>query len=225
MKEKDYEIIKDYMQKCMKDTVHDRLHVSRVINYAVEIAEKTPAADYDIVLVAATLHDIGRINEKRNSALCHAEIGSQKAFDFLITKGYPEQFARHVGDCILTHRYKKGLTPQSIEAKIVFDADKLDLIGAVGCARAILFGGQIDEPLYCVGDDGLPTKGTLDEAPSLFREYHRKLCGLSDKLFTSVAADLANSQQIIMNQYFENLVKEITENYRRGLEILKNRWD
>lgn len=225
MKKQDYEDIKKYMQECMKDTVHDRLHVSRVIHYAVEVAEKTPAANYDIVLAAAALHDIGRIDEQHNPALCHAETGSQKAFDFLMAKGYSEQFAGHVGDCILTHRYKKGRVPQSIEAEIVFDADKLDLIGAVGCARAILFGGQIDEPLYNVGEDGLPTKGAPEEEPSLCREYHRKLCDLSKKLYTPAAMEIAGVQQSAMNQYFESLIKEVDENYKKGMEILEKRLD
>lgn len=225
MKKQEYKIIENYMKECMNDTVHDKLHVFRVVSYAAQIAEKTTEAHYDIVIIAAMLHDIGRIDEQRNPNLCHAEVGSQKAYDFLLKQGYSEQVAKHVYECILTHRHKKGLIPQSIEAKIVFDADKLDLIGAVGCARAILFGGQIDEPLYCIGKDGLPTKGTPDEEPSLFREYHRKLCNLSEKLYTIAAKELAISQQDVMNQYFESLISEVNNNYQKSTEIMEKHWD
>ena len=224
MKLSDYNLIRDYMQECMKDTVHDQLHVSRVIHYAVRIANKIPEADYDVVIVAATLHDIGRVEEQNDPLLCHAEIGAKKAYEFLINNGYTEKFASHVSDCIHTHRYKKGLIPQNIEAKIVFDADKLDLIGAVGSARAILFGGQIDEPFYCIGENQLPTEGTPEESPSLFREYHRKLRYLSEKLYTSAAQEIAKKQQSIMNQFFEDMIQEVENNYQTGMSIMEQLW-
>lgn len=222
MKKCRYKDLESYMQKCMKDTVHDRLHVCRVVNYAAQIAEKTGDADFDVVIAAALLHDIGRMEEQRDKNICHAEVGSKKAKEYLLSNGYSENFALHVSQCILSHRHKKGILPESIEARIVYDADKLDLIGNVGVARAILFGGQIQEPLYLVDEQGLPASGYPGEAPSLFREYHRKLCTLSDKLYTDAAKQIAFTQQESMNLYFETLIREVNNNYLAGKQILES---
>lgn len=215
-----YKEIEDYMLECMKDIVHDRLHVRRVVNYAVQIAEKTAGADFDIVVAAALLHDIGRPEQQQDKHVCHAQAGSKKAKAFLVSRGYGEIFSEHVSQCILSHRHKKGIAPESMEAKIVYDADKLDLIGSVGAARAILFGGQIGEPLYLLDGNGVPTNGAPDEQPSLFREYHRKLCCLSDKLYTDAAKRIASGQQKTMNFYFEALIQEVHRNYSSGRQIL-----
>ena len=220
MRKSQYKEIESYMLECMNDTVHDRLHVYRVVNYAAQLADQTDGVDFDVVIAAALLHDIGRAEEQRDKNVCHAVVGSAKAKQYLLSKGYPETFAEHVSQCILTHRHKKGRVPQSTEARIVYDADKLDLIGNVGVARAILFGGQIGEPFYLVDESGLPTEGLPDEGPSLFREYHRKLCRLSDKLYTAAAKDIARAQQEAMNRYFEALIREVGENYSSGQTVL-----
>ncbi|MCY6485514.1 HD domain-containing protein [Clostridium aestuarii] len=220
MKREEFQRIESFMLKNMNDTVHDCLHVYRVLNYAIQIADTIEKIDTEVVIISALLHDIGRVDEIRNPSLCHAKIGSKKAKEFLINNGYSEGKANHVADCILTHRYKKNLKPQTMEAKIIFDADKLDLTGTVGTARAILFGGQIEEPLYLVGDDRLPTKGLPSEEASLFREYNRKLNKLFLKLNTEKAKEIGIEQQKTMDSYFMNLFKEVNRNYSNGKKLM-----
>lgn len=220
MKKIQYFEIETFMKSCMQDSVHDTLHVYRVLNYALQIAYSTENVNIDVVIAAALLHDIGRVDEIKNNSLCHAKIGSKKAYLFLLEENFGEDFSRSVSNCILAHRHKSVATPLTIEEKIIFDADKLDLIGNVGVARAVLFGGQINEPLYLVDENGMPTKGLANEPASLFREYHRKLCCLSDKLYTTQAQKIAHDQQKTMNEYFEQLISEINQNYRIGRDIL-----
>ncbi|MEG0687925.1 MAG: HD domain-containing protein [Hungatella sp.] len=209
-----------FMLECMDDSVHDPLHSYRVLNYALQIAI-TEDCDMDVVITSALLHDIGRAAEKKNPALCHAEVGSEMARTFLDIHGYSREKADHIADCILTHRFRKNRKPQTIEAKILFDADKLDLTGAAGTARAILFGGQIEEPLYILGEDLLPTVGLATDAPSLFREYHRKLQVLCGKFYTARATEIGLEQQKTMDAYFERLFFEVNQNHRVGKEILE----
>lgn len=216
----EYALAEKFMLQCMQDMVHDKLHCYRVLNYAVRIAREIPKADGDVVIMAALLHDIGRMDELRDKNICHAQSGSQKAFHYLAENNYPHQFCKAVSDCILTHRHKSESAPQTIEQKIIFDADKLDLIGNVGVARAILFGGQIEEPLYLMDENGFPTTGAPEEGASLFREYNRKLCKLSEKLYTKPAKEIALAQQKTMNCYFEGLISEVNTNHRLGQEIL-----
>jgi len=220
IKKQQYADLEQFMIFCMKDSVHDKLHVYRVVNYAAQIADETVNADFDVVITAALLHDIGRADEFENHSMCHAETGSKKAREFLLSSGYSLSFSQKVEQCILSHRHTKGAFPESPEAKILYDADKLDLIGCVGTARAILFGGQIDEPLYALDANGQPTYGYPQEGPSLFREYHRKLQNLSSMLYTDAGIRIAISQQQMMNQYFERLIDEVSQNHSNGNRII-----
>lgn len=217
-----YRKVEQYMRDCMNDSVHDTLHIYRVLNYALQIIHGSPEldADAEIVILAALLHDIGRDSERQNANVCHADSGGNMAYGFLISIGYSSKRATHVASCIRTHRYNIANPPGSVEAKILFDADKLDLTGAVGTARAILFGGQIEEPLYLIGADGKPTKGKPDESPSLFREYNRKLSALYSKFHTQAAKEIAARHQRSMDSFFKNLMIEVKTNHEEGNAIL-----
>ena len=223
IKKQEYLDLEKFMIFCMKDSVHDKLHVYRVVNYAAQIADATEGADFDVAITAALLHDIGRADEYENPGKNHAETGSKKAREFLLSSGYSLLFSEKVEYCILSHRHKKGALPESLEAKILYDADKLDLIGCVGTARAILFGGQIDEPLYVMDAKGQPTYGSPEETPSLFREYHRKLQNLSSTLYTEAGIRIAITQQQMMNQYFERLIDEVNQNHSNGNRIINRK--
>ena len=72
---------------------------------------------------------------------------------YLLENGFSEAFADAVRSCILTHRFRVARPPQSIEAKILFDADKLDVTGALGIARTLLYKGTVTEPLYLLDEN------------------------------------------------------------------------
>ena len=127
--------IEKYMCSCMSDAAHDKQHVYRVLYNAVEIAKTERGVNYDVLIAACLLHDIGRKEQFEDSSKDHAEVGAQKARAFLIERGADEATATAVADCIKTHRFRKDRAPQSVEAKILFDADKLDVTGAMGIAR------------------------------------------------------------------------------------------
>ena len=178
--EKDrYYAVEQYMKDCMSDSAHDREHVYRVLNNALRIAEGEQNVDYDILICACLLHDIGRREQLEDSALCHAAVGSQKAYHFLTENGFSEEFAQQVSDGIRTHRFRKNDPPRTLEAKILFDADKLDVVGAIGIARTLAYQGTIAAPMYSRTADGTISNGEGDTVPSFFREYKFKL----EKLF------------------------------------------
>lgn len=141
MKEETYSLLENYMLSCIEDSAHDKEHVYRVLYYALEIASEEQNVDNDVLIAACLLHDIGRKEQFANPSLCHADIGGQKAYAFLIEHGFHTDFAEKVKHCIQTHRFRKNNTPQSTEAKILFDADKLDTTGAIGIARTLLYKG------------------------------------------------------------------------------------
>ena len=216
-----YSTLEAYMIASMDDSAHDKEHVYRVLYNALEIAKAEPEVDYDILIAACLLHDIGRKDQVADPSLCHAEVGSEKAYRFLLEQGLPEDFASHVRHCILTHRFRKNLPPQTIEAKILFDADKLDVTGAIGIARTLLYRGTVLEPLYRLLPDGTISDGTHDIGHSFFREYKFKLEKLYDRFLTEKGAELAKERQAIAAAYYESLYKEVNEGYTAGREALQ----
>ena len=215
-----YTAIERYMHGIMDDSAHDCQHVYRVLYNALEIAKAEPAVDYDILISACLLHDIGRPDQVADPSLCHAEVGSEKAYRFLLGLGMTEAFASQVRHCILTHRFRKNLLPQTIEARILFDADKLDVTGAIGIARTLLFKGTVTKPLYRLLPDGTISDGTHDIGHSFFREYKFKLEKLYDRFLTQKGAELAKERQAIAKAYYESLYREVNEGYTAGQEAL-----
>ena len=217
-----YNAIESHMLGIMDDSAHDCQHVYRVLYNALEIAKAEPEVDYDILIAACLLHDIGRPDQVADPSLCHAEVGSEKAYCFLLELGMTDAFASHVRHCILTHRFRKNLPPQTMEAKILFDADKLDVTGAIGIARTLLYRGTVLEPLYRLLPDGTISDGTHDIGHSFFREYKFKLEKLYDRFLTKKGAELAKARQAIAKAYYESLYREVNEGYTAGAEALQS---
>ncbi len=118
----------------------------RVLYGALEIAEAETEShgDYDVLIASCLLHDIGRKEQFENPALCHAAVGGGKAYDFLLRHSFPAEYAEKVRHCIRTHWHRKNEQPESLEAKILFDADKLDVSGAMGIARTLIYKGTAE---------------------------------------------------------------------------------
>ena len=134
-----YQRIENYMLSIMADSAHDAEHIYRVLSNALVIAMEETHVDYDVLICACLLHDIGRPDQLRDPSVCHAVVGSEKAYRFLTDNGFDTELAAAVRNCIRTHRFRKNDQPESLEAKILFDADKLDVVGAIGIARTLVY--------------------------------------------------------------------------------------
>lgn len=218
---KDYDKIEKYMLECMRDSAHDREHIYRVLYTALDIAQSEPSANLEILTAACLLHDIGRPEQFANPKLCHAEVGSIKAYDFLIGIGWTEERAAHVRDCVFTHRFRSGNPPQSIEARILFDADKIDISGAVGMARSLMYRGAVDEPLYTLNADGTVSDGSNTDEPSFFREYHFKLKNVYGTFFTERGREIALGRQRAAEDFYNALLSEVKKSEERGRDLLR----
>lgn len=222
MDKKTYSLIEGYMLSCMADSAHDREHVYRVLYSALDIASEEQYADYDVIITACLLHDIGRAAQLADPSLCHAEVGSEMAYRFLKDNGFSESFSQHVRQCILTHRFRKSSPPESIEAKILFDADKLDAAGAVGIARTLVYKGALGEPLYNVLPDGSISDGSADTAQSFFREYRTKLEKIYSGFYTQRGRLLAEERRTAAVSFYDSLYSEVTSPRKRGSEELES---
>ncbi len=221
MTEEIYNLIENYMLSCMEDSAHDKEHIYRVLYNALEIAKAEDEVDYDVLIAACLLHDIGRRDQFENPSVCHAMVGGEKAFCFLMENGFDEEFSRKVKHCIQTHRFRKSMQPESVEAKILFDADKLDVTGALGIARTLMHKGNVAEPIYNVLPSGDISDGTQDTAPSFFQEYKFKLEKLYDKFYTAKGTQLAQERRGIAVAFYESLYQEVNIGYTFGQEMLR----
>lgn len=215
-----YTLLENYMRSCMEDSAHDREHIYRVLYNALDIAQRETDVDYDVLITACLLHDIGRKEQFEDPSVCHALVGGDKAFRFLTEQGFDTEFSNRVRQCIRTHRFRRGMQPESLEAKILFDADKLDATGAIGIARTFMYKGDMAEPIYTVLPDGSICDGTKSDEPSFFHEYKFKLEKLYDRFYTAAGARLADQRRTAAAAFYESLYREVNEGYTSGRERL-----
>ncbi len=187
---------------------HDWEHTLRVYNLCLHIG-KEERADMEILEIAALLHDIGREEQdKCNGVVCHAERGAELAEEMLTDLGVSEEKIERIIHCIRAHRFRKGESPKSKEAKILFDADKLDSIGAVGVGRAFLFAGEIGAKLHDKNIDIEKTK-EYSKDDTAYREYMLKRRRVKEKILTKEGKRLAEERHKFMVEYFNRLNKEV----------------
>ena len=223
MTRNEYSIIESYMLNKMHDSAHDKHHVYRVLYAALDIADSIKESDANVLIAACLLHDIGREKQFANPNLCHAQEGGKIANEFLLSQGWSKEKANHVMDCISTHRFRGDNLPQSIEAKILFDADKLEASGAMGIARTLIYKGQVDEPLYNLSKEGNILFDDKENATnSFFQEYNFKLKNIYDAFYTVRAREIAAMRQKTAIDFYNGLLSEITDNYKYGIDKLNS---
>jgi len=189
------------------DGVHDWDHTLRVYNLSMHIG-KLLHADLEILGIAALLHDIGRAEEEhQNHKVCHAKIGSIIAEGILLSHGVDSKKIKAIKYCILSHRYSSGEKPKTKEAQILYDADKLDNIGAIGIGRAFNYSGTYGARTHNpeVDSENVIMRSKDDTA---FQYYNIKLKKIKDKLFTDEAHRIAESRDKYMKEFFLRLNSE-----------------
>lgn len=222
MDKRQYALLEQYMKACMgQDGCHDAEHVYRVLYGALLIAREEADVDMDVLIAACLLHDIARPEQLADPRVCHARAGGDKAYRFLLDNGFAEPFAAHVRSCIRTHRFRKGEPPESIEAKILYDADKLDVSGTIGLARTLAYGGEAGEPVYTREPDGSVCDGAGDAPESFFHEYRFKLEGIYDRFLTPAGADLAKERQEAAAHFYRTLLQEVRSVCAPGIALLR----
>lgn len=186
---------------------HDWEHTLRVFRLCRRLGSKE-GVDMDVLLVAAYLHDIGRdFQDASNGAVCHAQKGDQMAHAIVAALPLAEKQKENIVHCVRSHRFRDNYAPQTIEAKVLFDADKLDAIGAVGVARAFLFAGEVGARLHS------PKINVEEAAPyskddTGYREYRVKLSKIRDRILTKSGRKLADERHDFMEQFFKRFIKE-----------------
>jgi uncharacterized protein len=187
------------------EAVHDFDHVLRVLALAERMAE-TEGADPEIVSTAVLLHDIAR-GRQGPCDVDHAQAGAEIARRLLA--GQPPEKVEAVAHAIAAHRFRTGPAPETLEAKVLYDADKLDAIGAIGVARAFAYAGHQSQRLWSqVADDYQESTAAPGEHTPV-HEYTIKLRRIKEYLLTESGKRFAEERHIFMTSFFARLEREV----------------
>lgn len=192
------------------DAVHDFDHVLRVYRMAERLA-KAEGADLEIVRAAALLHDAEGTTPGAESRTNHHHASAEIAAEVLRLEGWKPERIAAVQHCIRAHRYRDtSEPPQTIEAKILFDADKLDVLGAIGVARVIAYATLAGQPWYAAPSEQFVQTGRElpGEPHSSYHEHLFKLRKVRDRMFTATARAIAANRLRYLDAYFERLIGE-----------------
>jgi uncharacterized protein len=191
------------------DSVHDFDHVLRVLALAERIG-RAEEADLEIVRAAVLLHDVGR-EQAEATGLDHAAFAANRAREILA--GQSSAKVEAVAHAIAAHRFRTDPEPETLEAQALFDADKLDAIGAVGVARAFAYGGahgqRLWAPVEAVDIDRWTAQGDDPATHTPVHEFVVKLSRLKDRLFTRTGRAIAERRHAYMVAFFAQLEAEV----------------
>jgi uncharacterized protein len=192
---------------------HGSDHADRVHATALLIGREM-RANLRIISAAALLHDIGRREESLSrGGICHAALGAELAEPILAELAFTGEEIEAIRHCISTHRFRADNPPESLEARILFDADKLDSLGAIGIGRAFLFAGQVGARLHNT-EAALAGSSAYTIEDTAYREFRFKLRKLRERMLTPLGRQLADERHRFMEEFFKRLNQEIGEGER-----------
>jgi len=189
------------------DAAHDRAHVERVVTTAKRLAQ-TEDAQLEVVRPAAWLHDcvvVPKDHPRREDA---SVLAAEAACSFLTEAGYPEHWIAPIKHAIAAHSYSGNVAPETVEAKVVQDADRLDALGAVGIARCFMVGGALDHDFYDPDDPFCDARPPDDNTYAL-DHFYKKLLRLPDTMQTDAGRAEAEHRVQFMRTYLDRLAEEI----------------
>lgn len=211
--------IKEIVEKELSCSAHNLDHVFRVYNLCILLSEHEENVDLEVLIPAVLIHDIARVKESKDKTgqIDHAVLGSEMAEQILKNLEYEEEQIQKIKHCITAHRFRTGNEPKTIEAKILFDADKLDAIGSVGIARCFMLSGQYGQSLSKPENlneymsINTTSNGRLKDVSkhSPFIEYEVKFKKIPDKLYTEKAKEIGINRLKYMDEFFKKLDLEI----------------
>jgi uncharacterized protein len=196
------------------DSAHDFDHVLRVTRLAAKLAQQE-GADVTVVLLAALCHDLPT-PQAEDSRHLHHLASADFAAQLLTSRGLAAQRVANVVHCIQAHRFRdQTRQPQTLEAQCLYDADKLDSIGAIGVARAFAFAGRTGERLWHTPVSAIPLPSAkptgADYTP--VHEFVYKLQKLCATLYTPTARQIGAERHAYLVAFFQQLDREMQATY------------
>lgn len=190
------------------DAAHDLAHVRRVVATARRLAD-AEGADHAVVTPAVWLHDCVIVPKDSPQRTQASRLAADAATAFLRSAGYPARYLDAVAHAITAHSFSARIPPETLEARIVQDADRLDALGAVGIARTLMLGGALGRPFYDP-DDPFAVARQPDDGLWTLDHFFTKLLTLADTMQTPTGRAEAEYRTTFMRGYLEQLRAEVT---------------
>ena len=190
------------------DAAHDLAHVARVVGTARQLAE-AEGADPAVVVPAAWLHDCVTVAKDSPDRAQASRLAAAEAGRWLRAEGFPERLVPAVEHAVAAHSWSAGIAPETTEAAVVQDADRLDALGAIGVARlyatAGALGSALAHPTDPLADSGRP----LDDRQWATDHVAVKLVGLPATMRTAAGRREAERRAAFLRRFLDQLRSEI----------------
>ncbi len=194
-------------QESGSDAAHDTAHVERVVANARRLAGAENAR-LEVVVPAAWLHDCVIIAKNSPERPLASRLAAEKAGEYLRQTAYPDEYIPDIVHAIAAHSFTAQIAPETLEAKVVQDADRLDAIGAIGIARCFVVGGALDTRLYDPLDPFADARPANDKL-NVVDHFYIKLMKLAESMQTKAGLEEALKRTAFMQQYLDQLRQEI----------------
>ncbi|KHT63485.1 phosphohydrolase [Photobacterium gaetbulicola] len=202
--------LEDYIRSLeTADLAHDLSHIKRVVATAKQLGVQEKA-NLDVIIPAAWLHDcvsLPKDHPKRSQA---SKMAGKKAVALLRSLQYPEHYFSAIAHAIEAHSFSANIAPETIEAKIVQDADRIDALGAIGIARCIQVSTGFNSALYAT-DDPFAEVRELNDKAYCIDHFYTKLFKLSATMNTQAGRQEAERRTEYMKGFLRQLGHEIGE--------------
>ncbi|MGI2035666.1 HD domain-containing protein [Rhizobium panacihumi] len=171
------------------DGSHDIAHILRVFKNAMRIQAKE-GGNGRVLAAAVLLHDCVAVEKNSPLRAQASRLAAEKASRILAELGWSGDEIEAVAHAVTTHSFSANLSPETLEAKILQDADRLDAIGMVGAARCFYIAGRMASGLYDPVDP-LARERALDDKLYAIDHFEIKLFKLADGFQTAAGRELA----------------------------------
>jgi uncharacterized protein len=189
------------------DPAHDFEHVMRVYSNAKKIS-KQEKANQKLVLSAALLHDIVSYPKSSKRSKFSSIDSAKKSKSILKKYDFTTEEIIIVFDAIVDHSFSQNKIPQTLEGKILQDADRLDALGSIGIARVFATSGSLNRPFYNI-DDPFCAKRNPDDNLWAVDHFFNKLLKLEFMMNTKSGKIEAKKRTKVLKEFLKQLKNEI----------------
>ena len=189
------------------DGSHDASHLIRVWKSARRI-QAQEGGDLRVLAAAVLLHDCVAVEKNSPLRAEASRLAAEKAAGLLTAEGWSGADVAAVSHAILTHSFSADIPPETLEARIVQDADRLDAIGMIGAARCFYIAGRMGSGLYDPLDP-LAERRPLDDKAFAIDHFEVKLFRLADGFRTAAGARMAKDRTQRLRAIRDMLLDEI----------------
>ena len=202
------------------DGSHDLSHLQRVWHNARLIAAEE-SGDPRLLAAAVFLHDCVVVEKTSPLRAQASRLSAEKASEALKALGWEAQEIQVVADAVLSHSFSAGITPKTMEGKILQDADRLDAVGMVGIARCFYTAGRMGSKLYEPADP-VGKERILDDSKYALDHFPKKLLKLSTGFQTHAGARMAQERHSRLQDFYERFITELEAG---GPGLASETWD